>query len=270
MVEITDKQKKEILKKHRALGAPRDEWDSPGTKIRRFNKKDISLEILDYEPEWDSFENELFKSDKAMAERIIKNIFKKLPEVEGDTLMNSRFLKDNMLTCDFRDGKKIRNKQGIQYYTDQYTPDLPGHPRLIVFHKISIKIREGKRIRTIPVGFVPAEILEEDTGNSYDTTGSILVAIQNLFDNDDRALLTRHHPKRDITCCTVDLPKTVAEWFDYDDRLDAPNPREHSAAEIDEIKKYRWGHINYGLLNRISADVRRASDLADYPHKPED
>ena len=68
-----------------------------------------------------------------MAERIIKNIFKKLPEVEGDALMNSRFLKDNMLKCDFRDGKKIRNKQGIQYYTDQYT-DLPGHPRLIVFH----------------------------------------------------------------------------------------------------------------------------------------
>ena len=40
-----------------------------------------------------------------------------------------------------------------------------------------------------------------DTGNSYDTTGSIIASLQGLFDRDDRALLTRHSPNTNIACC---------------------------------------------------------------------
>lgn len=96
-----------------------------------------------------------------------------------------------------------------------------------------------------------------DTGNSYDTTGSIIAAIQALFDRDDRALLTRHSPNRRIACCTVDLPKNIGDWYDWDERLDNP--------QIEQ-----WGLINYRLLGRVSERIRRAADIADYEREPYD
>ena len=107
------------------------------------------------------------------------------------------------------------------------------------------------------VGYIPADIEEMDTGNSYDTTGSIIAALQSLFDRDDRALLTRHSPNSRIACCTVDLPKNIGDWYDWDEELDNP--------QIEQ-----WGLINYRLLGRVSERIRRAADIADYELEPED
>ena len=78
--------------------------------------------------------------------------------------------------------QKIRDRDTIQYITTEDGQDFP-----MPFLRISIKIVGEPDIL---VGYIPANIETIDTGNSYDTTSSIITAIRDLFDRDDRALLT--------------------------------------------------------------------------------
>ena len=226
-IEITEEQKRDILQKHKKLGAPRREWEAPEPKTRKFNKGAVTFHVEDYYPDLD-FLTELWKSDNAdVVTRIEKNILRKIDSTHPQAQILKRYgeslpeivklLKFQYIKEDDEDDgqkkQKIRDTYTVQYFSED-GQDFP-----MPFLRISIKIVGEPDIL---VGYIPANIDTTDTGNSYDTTFSIITAISELFNRDDRALLTRHYPNSDITCCTVDLPKSIAEWYDYDDTLDDP------------------------------------------------
>lgn len=264
---------KEILRKHKALGAPKSEWVAPGTgKTRKFDKKNVTLTFTPVNPVWNfesvfGFSPAEIRRGKIIRENIIRKVKKRLEDFgvsPSDPIFKSidryglnldSYSGFGYSQLDFNNLFKYRPLTVSEDGKTRRIQDSDHFQYPVTFYRVEIEISRPRK--HILVGYIPADIEEMDTGNSYDTTGSIIAAIQALFDRDDRALLTRHNPNRRIACCTVDLPKNIGDWYDWDEGLDNP--------QIEQ-----WGLINYRLLGRVSERIRRAADIADYELEPED
>tara|TARA_B100000674_G_scaffold253519_1_gene209117 strand:+ start:4735 stop:6231 length:1497 start_codon:yes stop_codon:yes gene_type:complete len=96
------------------------------------------------------------------------------------------------------------------------------------FYEIYINITNRSGItRKIHVGYVPAGIDSHHTGDSYTSSYSIVGNLRKLWEI--RKLLTVHNPASSVQCCTIDIIKTIDEWYNSDGTINMDKFKKLSA-----------------------------------------